>query len=190
MRNALAIIGTAILLALTVAPAIAGKILPGGHEAMVPVAVDGGVAPVTIVGPVVTTSRDGGMPEAVMHATAPDGTIRPANSTAMGDLIAGTVPALCSQSAQAVTAVGTAAATVPASPMSGRRYIRVCNSVENAGSPKLKCLLGGTAPVMGATTAGDALAVGDCVQYPEASTVLLKCISDAAGTAAATYECR
>lgn len=96
---------------------------------------------------------------------------------------------VCSSYAQAVQAVGTTAVAVPVSALSGRKLVRVCNSPENVGSPKVKCLLGGTAPVMGATTAGDVLTVGDCFPYQVDSTVAVKCISDTAGTAVTTFEC-
>lgn len=96
---------------------------------------------------------------------------------------------VCSTYAQGVKAVGVVAVSVPTAAMSGRKLIRICNSPENVGSPKVKCLLGATAPVMGATTAGDVLSVGDCFPYQVDSTVDLKCISDVAGTAVTTFEC-
>lgn len=95
----------------------------------------------------------------------------------------------CTDYGQSVVVVGTTAVPVPASPRFGRKLLRVCNSPENIGTPKVKCLLSETAPVMGATNRGDVLTVGDCFTYQIASAVPVLCISDTAGTAVTTFEC-
>lgn len=113
-----------------------------------------------------------------VSATVPSGSSLPVRSVDV-----------CSSYSQSVVAVGVTAVAVPTSALSGRKLMRICNSPENVGSPKVKCLLGGTSPVMGATTAGDVLTVGDCFPYQIESTVSVKCISDTAGTAVTTFEC-
>lgn len=94
----------------------------------------------------------------------------------------------CSATAQSVVSVGVAAVSVPTSRLASSTLLVFCNSIENAGSPKVKVLLSGT-PVMGNTTPGDALRVGDCVAYAVGSSVTPKVISDTASTAVTTYEC-
>lgn len=96
---------------------------------------------------------------------------------------------VCTTTAQSVVSVGVTAVTVPAASLQGRRSLVVCNSAENVGSPKVKCLIGGTAPVMGAANPGQVITVDGCFPFGLASTETLKCISDTAGTAVTTYEC-
>lgn len=122
----------------------------------------------------------------VNPAKKPDGTSSPINVDASGNAVV--VPPICSTTAQSVVSVGATAVLVPASPLSGRKTLRVCVSLENAGSPKVKCLLGGT-PVMGVANPGDVLAPGDCYPYAIDSSVVVKCIADTAGTAVTTFEC-
>jgi hypothetical protein len=101
------------------------------------------------------------------------------------------IQALCSAYAQTVQAVSDAGVSVPNSAQPGRRGVTICNSTENTGAPKLKCLVNPDAgqPAMGLTQPGDVLAVGDCATYPVDSTVPVKCVSDTANTAAAATEC-
>ncbi len=106
-----------------------------------------------------------------------------------------TYPSQCAQVARdggvlhKNTVVGTSAVPVPAVQTALRAYIEICNSLQNAGTPILKCRVDGTAPVMAVTNAGDTLGVGDCRVYPNASSVAPQCISDASGTNALSYEC-
>jgi hypothetical protein len=101
------------------------------------------------------------------------------------------VQSLCSTYAQSVVAVGDAGVAVPTAATFGRRGVTICNSTENTGSPKLKCLVASEdgGPGMGATLPGDVLAVGDCITYPVDNIVSTRCISDTAGTAATSAEC-
>lgn len=87
------------------------------------------------------------------------------------------------------TVVGVAATNVPASAAPGRLYVEVCNSLQNSGTPYLKCRADGTAPVMAATNAGDVFGIGDCRVYPVPAGNILQCIADAASTNALSYEC-
>jgi len=101
---------------------------------------------------------------------------------------------VCTTTSQAVVVVGTSAVTAPTSPLPGRKSLRVCVSLENVGSPKVKCALDST-PVMGFTATdagtpiGDVLQPGDCFGYSVDTTHVVKCISDTAGTGVITYEC-
>ena len=85
-----------------------------------------------------------------------------------------------------VTSVGTNAVAVPATNAASRVSVLLCNSAENAGSPKVKCRNDGV-PVMGITAAGHVLAKGDCWSTSIASGI--QCISDTASTAVTTSEC-
>jgi hypothetical protein len=90
-----------------------------------------------------------------------------------------------------VTSVGVAdggvGVPVPATAAGTRHFNLVCNSVENSGTPKVKCLTNGGTPTMGITNPGQVLGVGDCYQYTTSTDV--KCISDTAATAVTSYEC-
>lgn len=103
---------------------------------------------------------------------------------------AGADPAFCSSPTHAVTVVSNTGATVPASALARRVTIDVCNSLENAGTPVMKCRMDGTAPVMGTANVGDVLAKGDCVRYRVGSGTSVKCISDTVGAVAHSLECR
>ncbi len=87
------------------------------------------------------------------------------------------------------TVVGTSAVPVPAIGTASRAYIEICNSLQNSGTPLLKCRTDGTAPVMAVTNPGDTLGIGDCKIYPIPSTIAPQCISDAVGTNALSSEC-
>lgn len=92
--------------------------------------------------------------------------------------------------------IGGAATQVPASPTATRRYVNICNSLENQSAAFIKCRADGTAPTMVPCTAGDGLMFGDCVLYTAPATSnTVRCISDAGGGAdggnpvATAYEC-
>lgn len=93
---------------------------------------------------------------------------------------------------QTVVSVGTGAGgvIVPTASQTKRLGVEVCISGENAGLPKLKCLVDGT-PVMGVANPGDLLVIGGkvCQFYPVDSSHPIKCIADTAGTATLTTEC-
>jgi hypothetical protein len=101
---------------------------------------------------------------------------------------------VCSSTSQSVVVVGVTPVTVPTTALPGRKSLRVCVSLENVGSPKVKCALD-TTPVMGfvatdaGTPIGDVLQPGDCFGYSVDTTHSVKCISDTASTGVVTYEC-
>jgi hypothetical protein len=81
-----------------------------------------------------------------------------------GGFIGTTATQPCSASAEANTSVGAAAVPVPASPLVGRNWIRVCNSPFN--SPPTQCICSiSTCPTYVSTSVGDVLANSDCVTY-------------------------
>jgi hypothetical protein len=97
----------------------------------------------------------------------------------------------CVSPTHTVTVVGLAGAAVPAVALSPlRQAILVCNSIENPGSPVVKCREDGTMPVMGVAGPGEALAKGDCITYRAPSGKAVKCISDTAGTVVHAEECK
>jgi hypothetical protein len=98
-------------------------------------------------------------------------------------------PATCGTPRQSVVAVGGVAAGVPASPLSARAWADVCVSVENSGSPIVKCRADGVAPELGTAAAGDALAKGDCIRYAPPAGQAIRCIASAEGTAVTITEC-
>ena len=103
-----------------------------------------------------------------------------------------TGPGICYNAVETVTLVGTTSTSIPATALTGRRYLEVCNSLENTpnGSPLLKLRVDGTAPVIGPNTAGKVLGVGDCVQYAASNLIVVRGISNDAGTAVSSTECR
>lgn len=94
----------------------------------------------------------------------------------------------CTGTASKNTTVGTSSTAVPASKLAGRWLVRVCNSPRNSGTPIITCTSDGTTPTAAATSAGDALEVGDCASYTTTNTV--NCISDTASTAVTSEECK
>jgi hypothetical protein len=102
-----------------------------------------------------------------------------------------TAPYACNiASPNKVTNVLAASLATPSSAQAGRKWISVCNSVQNAASRVVKCRADGTAPVFAAGNPGDVLGVGDCVTYTIPSTQNVLCISNSgAGTDVQTYEC-
>lgn len=107
-----------------------------------------------------------------------------------GGVSISTTPGYCTAIVHTSTAVGVASTNTPAAQQAGRRYITICNSLQNTSTPSVKCRVDGTAPVMAATNAGDVLGVGDCILYPVSATVIPKCIADAAATNVTTFECK
>lgn len=101
-----------------------------------------------------------------------------------------TTPALCTTSAHKVTSVSGTAVNCPGTQLTGRRYVWLCNSLENTGTPIIKIRVDGTSPVIGTGTAGDVLNVGDCITYAVGPSVVPQCISNASGVAVDTYECQ
>ncbi len=134
---------------------------------------------------------------------------RPGNQGPWPVLISGTVPGAaavvtgpdggavrvqdvqCSSGAgsQKITSVGVASTTTPATQLTNRMYIELCNSLQNSGNPIVKCRVDGTPPVAAATNVGDVLGIGDCIRYTVAAGVVPLCISDAAATYVTSFEC-
>lgn len=85
--------------------------------------------------------------------------------------------------------VGAAAVLVPTLPAAGRAYVEICNSLQNTGTPLLKCRADGIVPVMAVTNAGDVLGIGDCYAYSITASNPPQCIADAASTNALVHEC-
>lgn len=105
-------------------------------------------------------------------------------------VVSGAISVTCVTYAYSTVSVGTAAVPVPASALPGRKLVRVCNSLLNLGSPKVRCLAGADPGLLSdKTLPGEILGVGDCLPYQLADTVPLKCISDAAGTAVTVFQC-
>lgn len=100
-------------------------------------------------------------------------------------------PQRCTSTVNKITSVGVAAGSTPSSQLASRRYITLCNSLQNTGSPLVKCRTDGTNPVMAASSSnpGDILGVGDCILYPLPSTTTIACIADTAATLVTSWEC-
>lgn len=100
-----------------------------------------------------------------------------------------TVPFKCSTIVHSTVSVGVAAVDVPDT-QSSRQYVSICVSLENTGTPLVKCLSDdATSPVMGAGNEGDVLGVGDCLIYPVGAANTPRCIASAAATYVTTFEC-
>ena len=139
--------------------------------------------------------RPGGV---ALEGTTSDAGFRQTNNTTIVGVASGVaLPVsnpVCVSAPQSLSVVGTAAVAIPASPLGGRKVLRVCLSLENAGSPKLKCAIDST-PVMGftgvdgGTPQGDVMGPGDCYAYPIDTSHTLKCVSDTPNVGVLTYEC-
>lgn len=103
---------------------------------------------------------------------------------------AGQAQSFCGTPAHKVTETGVAAVSVPVAPLALRASILICNSLENTGSPLVKCREDGVAPVMGVAGPGEVLAKGDCITYRAPSGRAVKCISDTAATTVHSEECK
>ncbi len=99
-------------------------------------------------------------------------------------------PGICFSPAHKVVSVGTTATACPATTLAGRRWIEICNSAENAGTPKVKVRIDGTTPVMGIANPGRVLSVGDCSVFAVSDATVINCISDTAATGVEILECR
>lgn len=99
------------------------------------------------------------------------------------------VPYPCANaSPHKVTSVVNASTTTPATAQTGRVWVNVCNSPQNAAGSIVKCRSDGTAPVFALGNPGDVMELGDCQVYYTTANIL--CISNAAGgVSTTTYEC-
>jgi len=98
-------------------------------------------------------------------------------------------PQLCLTNIHKNTAVGGAAVSTPAAQLAGRRMIVLCNSLQNAGNPTVKCRVDGVLPILAATNPGDVLGRGDCILYAIPDTNIPKCISSGAAVNVISSEC-
>lgn len=98
-------------------------------------------------------------------------------------------PAQCSGMAHKVASIGVAAGNCPATQLANRRYVVLCNSLENVGTPTVKVRTDGTDPVTGVAAAGDVIGVGDCLQFDVSAATVPRCIATVAATAVHSYEC-
>lgn len=99
-------------------------------------------------------------------------------------------PGTCtSSSAHKSTTVGIAAGNTPSAQTASRVYITLCNSLQNTGTPLVKCRVDGVAPVMAVTNPGDVLGIGDCITYPILAAQVPQCIADTATTYVTSFEC-
>jgi hypothetical protein len=106
-----------------------------------------------------------------------------------GYSVISTFPVQCATDGHKNTSVGVAAANTPSTQQSSRKYLELCNSLQNAGNPLVKCRDDGTAPVMAAGNAGTVLGVGDCVIFSVPTATVVQCIADAAATNVTSREC-
>jgi hypothetical protein len=108
-----------------------------------------------------------------------------------GGFIGTTAPYPCNvASPNKVTNVLAASLATPSAAQAGRKWMSVCNSVQNVATRIVKCRADNTAPVFALGNPGDVLSVGDCVTYTIASTQNVLCIANTgAGTDVQTYEC-
>lgn len=108
-----------------------------------------------------------------------------------GGFIGSTATAPCSVIAEANTSVGTSAIPVPAAPLAGRSWIRICNSLLNSGSTQCICSAS-TCPTFAAASVGDPLATSDCVTYNLgfADAGVPCCICNGAASRMPSEECK
>lgn len=95
----------------------------------------------------------------------------------------------CTTPTSKITSVGVTSGNTPSTQLTSRKSITLCNSLQNTGTPLVKCRFDGVAPVMTASNPGDVLGVGDCITYNLADTVVPQCIADAAATYVTSLEC-
>ena len=96
----------------------------------------------------------------------------------------------CNSPTETVVSVGTTATNCPAAQVAGRKYVVICNSIENSGTPKAKVRIDGTAPVIGITAIGTALGKGDCVTFHVSDGIVPQCIADTASTGVSIIQCK
>lgn len=96
---------------------------------------------------------------------------------------------ICTTPRHSDSTIGTGASNCPTSQLANRRFITLCNSNENTGSPTVKIRIDGTAPVTGLGNPGDVLSQGQCVSYNIGAGITPQCIASAAGTHVTGLEC-
>jgi hypothetical protein len=85
------------------------------------------------------------------------------------------------------------AVPVPATPLTQRISILICNGSENSAG-LIKCCVGtdcaDAGPTMGASNKGMALNVGDCMPYNLTAGTIVYCRSNTSASYASSFECR
>ncbi len=105
-------------------------------------------------------------------------------------------PVACSAPVNSATLLNTdGGLPAPATPLSGRRLITVCNSAENTSGTVVKLRVDGTKPAIGSGAPGDVLLVGSCVSYNlpslvDGGVVNVLAITNTASTYVTTLECK
>lgn len=101
-----------------------------------------------------------------------------------------TAPVACMSYRETNTTVGASAAIVPATPLTGRAWVRICNSLLNTESAQCICSVNAV-PTFAASSLGDVLAVSDCAFYT-VNTLdggAPRCICNGAGVQLPASEC-
>ncbi len=94
------------------------------------------------------------------------------------------LPGSCTAISQTVCSVTTAALQVcPAAQLASRRYVMLCNSMENSAAQRIKIRVDGTQVVLGVGQVGLTLGPGDCAAWPISAAVVPSVRSNAAGGA-------
>ncbi len=94
----------------------------------------------------------------------------------------------CTTILESVLSVGTSAVATPATALANRKFVFICNSPENTGTPFVKCRGDGATPVIGIAGVGQALSKGDCITISTTSGVV--CVADTAATGVSITECQ
>lgn len=107
-----------------------------------------------------------------------------------GGFIGTVVTQPCAHYRETNTAVGATATIVPSTPLANRVWVRICNSLLNTSSAQCICSAT-TVPTYAATSAGDPLAVSDCVLYNIGAkdAGVPQCICNGAGVQLPAAEC-
>ena len=99
---------------------------------------------------------------------------------------------------QTTVQVGTVAIAVPTTSAANRTCVEICNTSANTAGVIIKCIINNNdagVPVIGPSTPGTTLVVGQCLQVKAPATMLPFCISNTAaidgggGAFAAVAEC-
>ncbi len=133
--------------------------------------------PVTTIQPVGGRGSDGGT--AVF------------NTDSSGRVLTTTSTPVCASVVTRAISCGATPLTVPVSRAAGSTSLEVINSPENAGSPKVKCVVdpsdGGVG--FGGTVAGLVRVPGESILFAIDSTHTVVCVCDTSSTALVTNEC-
>ncbi len=120
-----------------------------------------------------------------------DGGAASVNLDSSGRVLTTTSTPVCASVVTRAISCGTTPLAVPVSRAAGSTSLEVINSPENAGSPKVKCLLdpsdGGVG--FGGTYPGLVRVPGESILFAIDSTHTVICVCDTSSTAIVTNEC-